>query len=176
MQNNEKLKLFNEGKGKVEEVDNDKNNTDDTKNFSDINPVLQLLVVLMSHLIYILVFTQQCLAFPIQLMPNNKRRFHHIASCSLKGIFYVIGHMLCNKKTLNSNANTNTNTKNNNNNLPWKINNSIRAFTCLLIAHSMTGKFSVLFEDIFYIIAGVGMFLNMTMHAYRSLVVLFGHM
>ena len=180
MQNNEKLKLFNKGKGLVEEVDNVKNNTVDTKTFSDKNPVLQILVKLMSHMIYMLVLAQQCLVFPIQLMPNDKGRFQSISSCSLTGIFYITCHMLCNKKNLHSNAKLKT--KTNNNNLPWKINNektlknSMRAFACLLIAQSMTGKFSVLFEDMFYIIAGMGMFLNMTMHAHRSLVVLFGHM
>ena len=56
-QNNETLKLFNKGKGK-EEVDNNKNNSDNTNSFSATNPVLQLLVALMSHIIHLLVLTQ----------------------------------------------------------------------------------------------------------------------
>ena len=136
------------------------------------------MVVLVAYIIHLLVLTQQCLAFPIQLIPNNKGRFQSIGLDSLAGIFSIIGYILYSKKNLNSNTNANTNK--NNNKLPWKINkektlnSSIRAFTYLLIAYSMTGKFSVLFEDIFYVIAGMGMFPNMTTPAHRSLLVLFG--
>ena len=95
----ETLELFNKGIGKEEEVDNNKNNSDNTKTFSAINPVLQLLVELVAHIIHLLGLTQQCLAFPIQLIPNNKGRFQSIGLDSLAGIFSIIGCMLHNKKT-----------------------------------------------------------------------------
>lgn len=69
--------------------------------------------------------------------------------------------------------------------LPWKklyskgkkgipYNASIRAFTYLLIAYAGTGKFTLWFESLLYVLAGMGVPMTIAMH--RSLTVLLGHL
>ena len=132
-----------------------------------INPLLQILIVLLTYLFHLTILTQHSLAFPIQLIPNNKGYFQSIGYDTLAGITSILFYITYSSKHPTQSS-------------PWKIpktkiSNSARAFTYLLLAYGMTGKFSIFFEDLFYVIGGMGI-IPLTIATHRSLVVLFGHL
>lgn len=126
----------------------------------------------MAYAFHLKVLTQHSVVFPFQLIPNDKGHFQSIGLDSLVGMvsFWAFSKLKAPKE------------------LPWAgINStakeegdispaspSVRAFSYLLVAYTLTGRLSELFERLLYMAVGLGVPMTISMH--RSLTVLLGHL
>jgi len=155
-----------------------------------MRPALQLLVGLSLYVFHLTVLTQNCIAFPVQLIPNDRGHFQSIGLDSLAGMLSLFGCMYLSKTTRNNpkpavpsiwsspsredapwrfrKASKNTVTE------PGARSTSIIGFIALIQAYFYTGRFSLFWEDFLYSAAGIGIPMTVAMH--RSLCVLLGHL
>jgi uncharacterized protein len=144
-----------------------------------LRPLHQLGVVLAFYVLHVNVLCQRSIAFPFQLIPNDRGYFQSIGLDSVAGILSLVGYATIRKRlALPSLLEPPTPQQ-----APWRFKTksvitakatSVLAFYTLVQGYFFTGRFSLFWEDIFYAAAGVGFPLTIPMH--RSLVVLFGHL
>ena len=161
-----------------------------------LHPIVQFLIGFILYVAHLTIFTQRCLVFPFQLIPNDYGKFQSIGYDSLAGIFSMIFLFWLRKQTkINATpAVPSIFGEPHSTELPWNLTHgnceidssddivpdnphlspSVRAFTYLLIAYTSTGRFTSWIENLLYVAVGMGMPLTIAMH--RSLVVLLGHL
>lgn len=166
-----------------------------------MRPAIQLLVGMGLYVMHLTVLTQHGVAFPVQLIPNDKGWFQSVGLDSLAGIVSMIGLIYLRKSTKDKLVPavppvwTNPTVKE----APWffprkkrKRKNSapdvtgkelvqpgprvtsVVGFVLLVVAYFFTGRFAIFWEDMLYAAAGMGAPMTIAMH--RSLCVLMGHL
>lgn len=65
-----------------------------------MSPISQIFTLLIFYYLHLTIFTQNCIAFPFQLIPNNKGKFQSIGLDSLAGIFSYVGLIVLRKQQM----------------------------------------------------------------------------